>query len=467
MSFVEQILYHGKINPEKPAIMLAKNSVTFKLLSSGIRSACAAFGEMGLDQLGIVAVKADDPIIHMTISLALYRMGIVSISVNGKERPFNDVPKIAATITDRSGLPNQYGQQIPIKIDWFTKPTETNQMFTGFSSDQLSRITMSSGTTSAQKAVGHTAGAMDDRIAAGYRSLSGAAWDRMMCLTALHSSTGFGRMSQALSYGHTVMFADSAANALRMIATHNADLLVANPRHLRAMVDAHRMQPIQLTSLKMVKYGGDAIAPDLAAEVKQRFCSNLLCVYSSTESGPMLYGPYDSTMVKSGAIGYLAPWVQADVLDPNGEVLPRGSRGMLRVRTPWQGYDLSIGPDAVKEGILTGDIAEISKDGMLYHFGRTADAIPVGSTYVIPVQMEDALYSYPGVHDCAAVGIDGSICLAIVADDTVDAEAVKQHLALVNRLWNVDNVYRVDAIPRNDMGKIVRKQVMDLLSVSI
>lgn len=462
MSFVEQILYHGKIHPEKPAIMLAKNSVTFKLLSSGIRSACAAFSEMGVDKLGVVAVKVDDPIIHMTISLALYRMGIVSISVNGKERPFNDVLTIAATITDRPGLSPQYGRQIPIKIDWFTKPTDINQEYTGFSSDQLSRITMSSGTTAVQKAVGHTAGAMDDRIAAGYRSLSGTAWDRMMCLTALHSSTGFGRMSQALSYGHTVVFADSAANALKMIATHNVDLLVANPRHLKALVDAHRILPIQLSSLKMVKYGGDSIAPDLAAEVKQRFCSNLLCVYSSTESGPMLYGPYDSDMIKSGSMGYLAPWVQADVLDKDGVVLPRGSRGMLRIRTPWQGYDLSIGPGAVEQGILTGDIAEISEDGMLSHFGRTADAIPVGSTYVIPVQIEDALYSYQGVDDCAAVGIDDNICLAIVADDTVDAEDVKQHLASINDLWDIAKVYKVNSIPRNDMGKILRKQVIGL-----
>src|SRR6185312_17360155 len=133
------------------------------------------------------------------------------------------------------------------------------------------------------------------------------------------------------------VFADSAAEALQMIAAYNVDLLVANPQHLGQLVDAHRETPVPTPSLRLIKFGGNAIPPHLVPEVRARFCREILCVYSSTETGPIAYCPLDLLRDRPGATGYIAPWVDADIVGPDDKPVQAGVAGRLRVRTQWQG----------------------------------------------------------------------------------------------------------------------------------
>ena len=125
-----------------------------------------------------------------------------------------------------------------------------------------------------------------------------------MCLPVLTSSLGFGSALQSLGYGHSVVFAESATEALQMIAHYDPDLLVANPTHLHYMVAAHRENPVPTPSLKLIKFGGNAMAPNLVSDVRTRLCNTVLCVYSSTESGRIVFGPIDRIIEKPGATGF-------------------------------------------------------------------------------------------------------------------------------------------------------------------
>ena len=164
------------------------------------------------------------------------------------------------------------------------------------------------------------------------------------------------------------------------------------------MVAEHRKTPIPTPSLKLIKFGGNAMPPSLVPEVRARLCKDILCVYSSTESGPVAFSPIDRILEQPGSTGFLAPWVNVEIIGPNDQPVPRGVEGRLRVRTKWQGYDLNEGADAANRWMYPGDIGSLSANGMLTLVGRVADAINMGDMFISPEQMERELSGYPGAY---------------------------------------------------------------------
>jgi acyl-coenzyme A synthetase/AMP-(fatty) acid ligase len=470
MNFVDMIMYYGHSNPEKQAVILVDRVVSYRMLASGIGSVETAISEAGLDKRHVVAVRVENQIRHLIVVSALYRLGIVSVSVAEPMDLAKAGVKVDALISDKNQpLPN-LGRLIVLGDDWFQRSRKENAGHAGgFSSDDsLARIVMSSGTTAAPKAIGMSGRVVEDRIVTGRRTLTLAPWDRMMCLPVLTSSLGFGSALQALAYGHSLVFAENALHALQMIALYGVDLLVSNPQHLQAMVDAHRETPIPTPSLKLIKFGGSAISPHLIPEVRARFCKDILCVYSSTESGPVAFGHVERILERPGSTGQLAPWVDVEVVGPKDEPLPPGVEGRLRVRSQWQGYDLAVGPQAASQWMYPGDIGKVDETGMLTLVGRVADAIAVEGAFVSPEQIERELGGYPGINDAAVVGMpraDGGqeMWMAVTAPSAVNEQAIKDFLLSKNPHWKIARVKVLDRIGRNDMGKIVRARIREKL----
>ena len=464
------LMYYAQSNPEKQAIILPDRVVSFGMIGSGIRSVEAAIAEASLDSRHIVAVRITNQARHLIVVSALYRLGIVSISVTGEE----DLPKagvkVDAVISDENQPLVGLGRLVLLKDDWFTRISDAAAARpTGFrNEDALARIITSSGTTAAPKAIGMSARVVEDRIITGRRALALAPWDRMMCLPVLTSSYGFGSAQQALAYGHSVVFADTAAEALQMIALHCVDLLIANPQHLQLMVAEHRQNPIPTPTLKLIKTAGNAMPPHLVPDVRAKLCNDILCVYSSTESGPIAFSHVDRILDQPGATGFLAPWVTAEIIGPDDRPVPHGVEGQLRVRTKWQGYNMLEGPDAAHTWMYPGDIGSLSVDGMLTLVGRVADAINVGDTFISPEQMERELSGYPGLIDVAVVGMPQAggqqeIWIGVMAQGQVNEQAIKDFLLKKNPRWKVSRVKVLDRIRRNDMGKIVRARIRETL----
>jgi acyl-coenzyme A synthetase/AMP-(fatty) acid ligase len=359
--------------------------------------------------------------------------------------------------------------------DWLSQgPSSSASASVGFPNpDSLCRIALTSGTTAGvPKAIGMSARVVEDRIGLRRLTLTAAPWDRMLVLPILSSTSGFLSALQALADGHTIVFASSALEALQLINLFAVDLLIANPQQLKTMVAVHQTNPIPTPSLKLIRFSGEALALALISEVRARFCNKILCDFGSTESGPIAFGLVDRLLDVPGAAGYLAPWAELEVIGENGEALPVGSEGILRLRTNLQGADLLQGPasDAESQWIYSGDYGKILPDGMVVLSGRVSDLIRVSGKFVFPEPIEQALASYPGVEEAAALGRPSAsgrheFWIAIKANGPIDTEAVKTYLTSRNPDWIVTGVTLVDAMPRNDMGKLVRQRLREQLPV--
>ncbi|MDI3314135.1 MAG: acyl-CoA synthetase [Mycobacterium sp.] len=194
--------------------------------------------------------------------------------------------------------------------------------------------------------------------------------------------------------------------------------------------------------------------------------------YGTTESLITLSTRADGER-RPGWVGLPLTGVQTRLLDDAGaEVAHDGKTvGRLQVRGPtlFDGY--LNRPGATAEAFdaggwyRTGDVAVVDSGGMHRIVGReSVDLIKSGGYRIGAGEIETALLGHPGVAEVAVVGLpDEDLGQRIVAFVVGDARPndlisfVAQQLSLHKR---PREVRIVDSLPRNPMGKVLKKELM-------
>ena len=119
-----------------------------------------------------------------------------------------------------------------------------------------------------------------------------------------------------------------------------------------------------------------------------------------------------------------------------------------------------------EEGYVnTGDVAVVDEDGFVWIEGRSSDLINRGGNKVFPDQVEEVLLSLPGVREAAVVGVPdprlGHVPVAFIVGDATDDElrnACRENLIP----YKIPVAFaRVSAIPRSEVGKVLRTELAD------
>lgn len=176
---------------------------------------------------------------------------------------------------------------------------------------------------------------------------------------------------------------------------------------------------------------------------------------------------------RPGWVGLPLSGVQTRVLDDEGALVPHDGEtvGKLHVRGPMMFDGYLNRPDATAEAFdadgwyRTGDVAVIDAEGMHRIVGReSVDLIKSGGYRIGAGEIETVLLGHPGVAEAAVVGMpDADLGQRIVAfvvgsaagDELIDY--VAQELSVHKR---PREVRIVDALPRNAMGKVLKKQLL-------
>lgn len=473
-SFADMICHHALSMPDKPAIVLADRVVTYGMVARGILSVETRLAALDLEPGALLAVAIASPIRHLIVAAALYRRGHPTLSVSRT----GDIPAIGLPITailegDRNALAPGL-KQIPVDDDWFTGPAGpvTPVAAPGFGSgDAVCRVELSSGTTGRPKAIGLSVFAVQRWIQNYYLSVGQATWTRMLSLPGLSSSWGFSLAAHALHAGKTLCFAPDARQTLAMIALYNVDCLVGAPQHLRELIEAQRMAPTPLPSLRTVFTGGSLHSPSLLRDAAAHLCPGIVVQYGSTEAGATAFAAAGA-LSEPGAVGFVAPWAEVQAVDEAGAVLPPGQEGVLRIRADCQGRPFpganAPGDGSFREGwFYPGDVGRLRADGMLVVSGRVSDVINAGGTKMAPELIEDSVRRHPAVADVAAVGTIGTsgveeVWLAIVPRGGAAPDAILAWCREAD--LPVDRVVTIAAIPRNALGKVERARLRRELS---
>ncbi len=118
---------------------------------------------------------------------------------------------------------------------------------------------------------------------------------------------------------------------------------------------------------------------------------------------------------------------------------------------------------------VTGDLARMDEEGFLYLVDRKNDMIITGGENVYPREVEEVLLAYPGVRECAVVGLPhpywGEAVTAFVALQQGAAATAEDLVAAcratLSRYKAPKEIRFVAALPRNSLGKVLRRRLRD------
>jgi len=194
--------------------------------------------------------------------------------------------------------------------------------------------------------------------------------------------------------------------------------------------------------------------------------------YGSTESLITISTRTDGER-RPGWVGLPLDGVQTRLRHDDGSVAPHDGEtiGSLQVRTPtlFDGY--LNRPDATAEAFeadgwyRTGDAAVIDDGGMHRIVGReSVDLIKSGGYRIGAGEVETVLLGHPGVTEAAVVGVPdedlGQRIVAFVVGDAEPADLISFVAEQLSAHKRPREVRLVDALPRNAMGKVVKKELM-------
>lgn len=188
-----------------------------------------------------------------------------------------------------------------------------------------------------------------------------------------------------------------------------------------------------------------------------------------TETGPTVFlMDAAHAVAKIGSVGKPQILAEVRLVDDDGHELPADQAGELQIRGPgitpgyWNNTAATKAAFTPDGWLKSGDVARRDADGYYYIVDRIKDMYISGGENVYPAEVEIVIYRFPGVLECAVLGVPdekwgevGRACVLPRPGETVDPEALRafcrENLAAYKVPKHIDIV---DDFPRTAAGKI-------------
>ena len=242
-------------------------------------------------------------------------------------------------------------------------------------------------------------------------------------LSAIPTPFGFGlwtaHFTPTLLGAPTVLMAQfSPEEMIACIERHRVSVLACVSTQFILMLNSPALADANLTSLRVLYTGGEAVPYDRAAEFEQRTGASVLQFYGSNETGALSCTTLDDSRdARLRSAGRTIQSMDVRLFDADGRDVTETGRGQPGCRGPLtsRGYyndepanqELYAGnpADGNHRWMLTGDIATIDSNGYLQVIGRTADIIIRGGKNISGSAVEQAVATHPAVALAAAIAM--------------------------------------------------------------
>ena len=264
---------------------------------------------------------------------------------------------------------------------------------------------------------------------------------------------------------------------VRLIREHRPTILVAIPSMYNALLHAKDTTPADFASLRFVVSGGEPLPQAVFDGFRDKFGITINEGYGLTETSPVSNWcrPWEW---RQGSVGPALPGIEQRIVDAHGRRLGPNRDGEVQMRGPnvMRGY-YKLPEETAKtftsDGFFkTGDMGRLDSDGHLYITGRIKEMLIVGGENVFPREIEEVLNKHESVGASGVVGrqdpMRGEVPVAFVElkeGAAFDEMALKQHCRKFLAGYKVpDTITRLEALPRNPTGKVMRRELKKLVT---
>jgi long-chain acyl-CoA synthetase len=243
-----------------------------------------------------------------------------------------------------------------------------------------------------------------------------------------------------------------------------------------ALVMHPKIADVDFSRLRVAIGGGAAVLPTTSAKWKALTGKDILEGYGLSETSPILTLNPATSGGFSATVGLPFPSTDIKLLDANDGEAAVGEPGEVCAKGPqvMQGYwrNPRANADAfTPDGYFrTGDIGVFDAKGFLKIVDRKKDMIIVSGFNVFPNEVEAIAAGCAGVAECACVGRPDEktgeavrLFVAKAAGATLSEADVIAHCRRELAAYKVPKEVRfLDALPKSNVGKILRKDLRGL-----
>ena len=510
MNTSEFLLIAGAIVPERPALLFEGRQFSFGQLQERVNRLANALAELGVERGDRVATMQVNT--HQNIELyfasALLDAIYVPLNFRAKAEELAQMLKIAGPrvlfIGERY-LPliegfNWLSPEQVVTMDCPPAPGQHsyNELleapadelhFPEGDDDDTTVIMFTSGTTSVPKGVQLTHDSFASYLLATVEPADPDVEETNLLTVPLYHIAGLQGALAAIYGGRTLaimrQFEPREWLSLAQDCKVNRAMLV--PTMLKRLIDFPDFHDYDLSSLKVITYGAAPMPVPVIRQAIEEFPGvRFINAFGQTETAStitmlppedhVLEGSPEEVEVKLkrlSSIGKPLDDVEVMIVNDEGQPVATGevgeivARGTRMMKGYWQQQDATV--DTIKGGwVYTGDLAYQDEDEYIYLSGRARDFIKRGGEMISPEEVEQVLMSHPQVDEAAIIGIPdlewGEEVRALVVrrSDAVDESDLmdhcSQHLASFKR---PRSVVFVDQLPRNVMGKVMKRDLRE------
>ncbi len=474
--------------PARVAVEYRDRTWTYGELDTAVSRAASVLHSAGLtpgDRVGAYGHNSDA---YLIAFLACARAGLVHVPVNqnltgddlaylvgqsGSSLVLTD-PALAARLPDGT-------RTLPLRdaADSLLARLATAPVYDGPepAAEDLVQLLYTSGTTALPKGAMMTHRALVHEYLSAVTALDLSADDRPAhALPLYHSAQTHVFLLPYLAVGATniVLDAPDGDLLLDLIENGRVDSLFAPPTVWVALAGRADFATRDLSGLRKAYYGASIMPVPVLERLRARLPH--LAFYNcfgQSEIGPLatVLGP-DEHEGRMDSCGRPVLFVEARVVDEDGEDVPDGTPGEVVYRSPQlcEGYwDRPEETEAAfRDGwFRSGDLAVRDPEGYFTIVDRVKDVINSGGVLVASRQVEDALYTHEAVAEAAVVGlpdarwIEAVTAVVVPRGEVTEDELIAHVREKLTAFKAPKRVRFVDALPRNASGKILKRELRD------
>ena len=277
--------------------------------------------------------------------------------------------------------------------------------------------------------------------------------------------------------GHSILIPNprDADAMIKALSKHKFSVLPAVNTLFNSLVNHASFKELDFSNLRVSNGGGMAVQRAVAEKWLALTRCPIVEGYGLTETSSGVTCNEIMNTNYSGDVGMPMPSTEISIRDDIGNEVAFGEPGEICIRGPqvmrgyWQ-HPEATAEVMTKDGFFkSGDIGVMLENGHVKIVDRKKDMILVSGFNVYPNEIEDVVASCPGVMECAVIGIPDE-----KAGEAVKLFVVKQDPALTEEqvaaycrkeltgYKNPKTIVFRDALPKSNVGKILRRELRDL-----